>query len=86
MENLIVTLLSIYSFAFIARALMSWFTIEPNSAMYPIARGINQVTEPVLAPIRSFMPRTGSFDFSIIVAILGLRLLVIPMVHAIIPG
>ena len=83
MENLIVNVLNIYSFIFIARALLSWFPIDSQSAIYPVARGINQVTEPVLAPIRSFMPRTGGFDFSILVVIFGLRLLVIPLVRAI---
>ena len=86
MENLIVSLLSLYSFVLIARALMSWFRIGPDSPMYSAARVIHQVTEPVLAPIRSVLPQTGSFDFSIFVAIIGLNLLVIPLVRAIIPG
>ncbi len=83
MENLIVRLLTLYYFIFIARALLSWFPIDSQSAVYPIARGINRVTEPVLAPIRSFMPRTGGFDFSILVVIFGIQLLVIPLVRQI---
>ena len=86
MENLIVNLLNIYLFIFLARALLSWFPIDDQSAIYPIARGIHKVTEPALAPIRSFMPRTGGFDFSIFVVIFGIRLLVIPIVRAIIPN
>ena len=83
MENLIVNLLNIYLWVFIARALLSWFPIDSESAIYPVARGITQVTEPVLAPIRSFMPRTGGFDFSILVMIFGIRLLIIPIVRSI---
>ncbi len=86
MENLIVLLLNGYSFVFIARALLSWFRIDSESPMYPVVNMIHSITEPVLAPIRSFMPRTGQFDLSLIVAIFGLRLLIIPLVQAIIPG
>lgn len=86
MASLIVSLLTLYSFVLIARALLSWFRIGPDSPMYPVARVIDQVTEPVLAPIRSILPQTGGFDFSILVAILGLNLVVIPLVQAVIPG
>jgi len=30
----------------------------------PIAAVVHEITEPILAPIRSFMPRMGMFDFS----------------------
>jgi YggT family protein len=79
MQNLIITVLRLASFLFIGRALLSWFPIDERSAIYPIARGIHQITEPVLAPIRSVMPRTGGFDFSILVAIFGINLLLIPL-------
>lgn len=82
MENLIVTLLRLASFVFIGRALLSWFPIDERSAIYPLARGIHQITEPVLAPIRNVMPRTGGFDFSILVAIFGINLLLIPIARS----
>jgi YggT family protein len=34
----------------------------------PIAVVVQEVTEPILAPIRTFMPRIGMFDFSPMVA------------------
>ncbi len=45
----------------LARVLLSW--IDPR---YTTAAGhvIYQATEPMLAPIRRFMPRTGMIDFS----------------------
>lgn len=51
----------------IARALLSWFNMDPRS---PIITMLNQITEPILDPIRRVMPRIGMFDLSPIVAIL----------------
>jgi YggT family protein len=36
----------------------------------PISQALYAITEPFIAPIRQFMPRTGMFDFSPLVAIL----------------
>lgn len=57
----------------VARVLMSWINIGPNNA---IAAFIYEVTEPILRPLRSLMPR-GSMplDFSPILAIILLELL-----------
>ena len=47
--------------ALFIRIILSWTGINPEN---PIAIVINEVTEPILAPIRAFMPRLGMFDFS----------------------
>lgn len=82
MTNLLVNILRLASLVFIARALLSWFRVDPDSGFYPVVRAINQITEPVLAPIRNFMPRTGGFDFSVLVVIFGINLLLIPIVSS----
>ncbi len=43
------------------RIILSWTGINPEN---PIAVVINEVTEPILGPIRSVMPRLGMFDLS----------------------
>ena len=53
--------------AIVARALLSWFTNDPRN---PLIAALDQVTEPLLAPLRRIMPRTGMFDFTPLVAIL----------------
>ena len=53
--NLIFTL---YSFAIIARALLSWVRI---SYYHPVARFLVQITEPVLAPLRRYIPIVALF-------------------------
>lgn len=64
---LLVSLLQLYSFVLLARALVSWIpNLDPSN---PIAQVIYQLTEPVLDPIRRLIPPLGgTIDISIIVA------------------
>lgn len=49
----------------IARAIISWVRPDPYDPKWgSIVLFVNQVTEPVLAPIRRRMPPTGMMDFS----------------------
>ena len=57
---------TLYSFAFIARAFLSWFRISPY---HPVARFLIQITEPVLAPLRRYIPPMGGLDFTPMVAL-----------------
>lgn len=52
----------LYSFVILARVLMSWVQVDPNS---PLARTLIDLTEPVLAPIRNLLPPTAGLDFSL---------------------
>jgi len=47
------------------RIIFSWTNFDPTNPIYTI---VHEITEPVLAPIRSFMPRTMGFDFSPMIA------------------
>jgi YggT family protein len=64
---LVFTLLTI---AIFARAILSWFNMDPRS---PLVQVLNAVTEPILDPIRSIMPRLGMIDLSPLIAILLLQ-------------
>jgi len=57
---------TLYTLAFIARALLSWFRI---SYYHPVARFLIQITEPVLAPLRRFIPPMGGLDVTPMVAL-----------------
>lgn len=70
--NILVTVLNILTFAIIGRALISW--VDPRGTN-PVSRFLIELTEPIVAPIRSVMPRMGMIDLSPLVAILLLRLL-----------
>lgn len=70
--RVLVMLLNLYSFVLLARVLMSWLNVDPNSQ---IAQILYDLTEPLLAPIRSFMPQTGMIDFSPMIAFLFIMVL-----------
>lgn len=52
-----------------------------NEFVVSIYRSINALLEPVLAPIRRVLPNTGSIDFSPLVLILGLQLVLIVLAN-----
>ncbi|MFN8385474.1 MAG: YggT family protein [Anaerolineales bacterium] len=53
----------------IVSAILSFF-MDPY---HPIRRGIDNIVEPMLAPIRRILPPIGMFDFSPLVLILILQ-------------
>ncbi len=64
--TLINLLFTAYSLAIVARALLPWFRV---SRYHPVMRFVVQITEPVLAPLRRFIPSAGGLDFSPMVAL-----------------
>jgi YggT family protein len=48
-----------------------------NQFIVQVYRSINSLIEPVLGPIRRIMPDTGAIDFSPLVLIIGLQILLI---------
>ena len=63
-------LLSIYMYIIIFVAILSWVSPDPYN---PIVRFINNVTEPVLYPVRRRLPFAFSnIDFSPLVVLLGI--------------
>ena len=66
------------TFILLARVLMSW--VDPTFRG-PVGRFLYETTEPLLAPIRRILPTTGMMDFSplVLLIVLGIvmRLLVL---------
>lgn len=62
---------NIFSLLVIAKILLSYFL----SPYHPIRQTIDQIVEPLLAPIRNRMPMIGMFDFSPIVLLLGIQII-----------
>jgi YggT family protein len=60
-------ILTVYTFVIIARVFLTWTNISPY---HPVSQWIYRLTEPVLAPIRRFMPQTGMFDWSPMIAMI----------------
>jgi YggT family protein len=69
----------LYVLILIARAIMSWFPLRSDSPFLPVARVLNAVTEPVLAPFRRVIPPAGMFDLSFLVVVLLFEFLIVPL-------
>jgi YggT family protein len=52
--------------AMFIRVIFSWIGFNPENPIYAV---IHEITEPILAPIRSVMPRLGMIDLSPMIAI-----------------
>ena len=72
---LIDTIITIYIWLLIASAILSWliaFNVvnTRNQFVAAVAEFLYRITEPLLAPVRSFMPNLGGLDISPIILIL----------------
>ena len=56
--------------AILARVIVSWLPIGPDSPFAPVVRTIYEITEPILSPIRRLIPGLGMFDLSPMIAII----------------
>ena len=63
---------------FVIGLLFAFNVVSPsNQFLMAFYNSINSLLEPILAPIRRFMPDTGAIDFSPIVLIILLRIMMI---------
>ncbi len=60
-------------FAIVIRSLLSWFPIDRNNEL---VRLLDLVTEPLIDPVRRIMPRTGMIDFSAMIVIIVLYVMI----------
>jgi YggT family protein len=72
MIGVIIAVLKIYQLIIIIRAVQTWMTVDPR---HPMVRWIAAVTEPVLAPVRSFT-MLGTVDFSPVVVVVVIQLVI----------
>lgn len=70
--DIIITFLQIMTWAIVGRALISW--VDPRGSN-PVSRFLFELTEPIVGPIHSVVPRIGMIDISPIFAILLLQVL-----------
>jgi YggT family protein len=65
--NFIDIVFTLLELAILARVLLSWFRVDPY---HPAVAFLNQITEPILRPLRNVIPPLGMMDISPIVAML----------------
>ncbi|OIP99572.1 MAG: hypothetical protein AUK35_06795 [Zetaproteobacteria bacterium CG2_30_46_52] len=71
--------LNIAMIVIIARAILSWVSPDPYN---PIVRIINQLSEPILYPIRRRVPYFSGIDFSPIIALMVIYFLDIFLIQS----
>lgn len=69
-------LVKIYFYALLATIILSW--ISPGGSN-PAAYLLHQITEPVMAPVRSLLPPMGGLDFSPIVVFILINIVEITL-------
>jgi len=74
---LIDTVLQLYIYAIFAMVILSWLfvfnVLNPrNQFVASVNHVLDAITEPVLRPIRRFMPNLGGIDLSPIILLLGI--------------
>ncbi|HYG26330.1 MAG TPA: YggT family protein [Caulobacteraceae bacterium] len=87
-------LLELMVWAIIINAIMSWLVAFDvinyrNRFVYNVARFLDAVTRPILAPFQRFIPTLGGVDISPIIAILviqGVRIYILPAIYNAITG
>lgn len=58
--------------AIIARIVLSWFRFDPA---HPISTILYDITEPILGPLRRYIPPIGFIDISPMVALILLQII-----------
>lgn len=67
----------------IVRAIASW-VVAAGGGYNPMLRLLDELTEPLLAPLRRVIPPTGGFDWSVLIALVAIQLLNILLVQPLI--
>ena len=74
---LLFTVIDLYTYVVIAMVIVSWllaFNIinRSNQFVHIVSDFLYRITEPVLGPIRRFLPQMGGIDISALVLLIGL--------------
>jgi len=83
LANFVSVLFEILTFAVFARVLLSWFPMNPEN---PIVVILNEVTDPILRPLRRIVPPLGMLDLTPIVALVLLQVIQNLLVNALRAG
>lgn len=72
LAELLALLINVFIFAILIQVVMSW--VNPGSYHYGVSL-LYSLTEPVLRPVRGFLPALGGLDLSPLVVLIGLQFL-----------
>jgi uncharacterized protein YggT (Ycf19 family) len=73
--DILCTLITIFIVILFARAVTSWFPLQPGTFMAQVSDVLRMLTDWALIPLRSVIPPAGMFDLSFLVLTFGLFIL-----------
>jgi YggT family protein len=76
--QLILAFFNLFFYAILVRSVASWFNPNPYSPMFIV---LMQLTEPVLEPLRKRIPMFSGMDFSPLIALILLQVLIYFVSH-----
>jgi len=77
-SQIILTIIQILTFVIFLRVILSWIVVmmrTRNEFLISAYRILEQITDPILAPLRRIIPSAGGIDFSPMIAIILLWIL-----------
>jgi len=72
LDSFVHVLFFVLTMAVFARVLLSWFPMRPDN---PLIRILDEITDPILRPLRRIVPPLGMLDLTPIVALFLLQIL-----------
>jgi YggT family protein len=84
-SQIILTIIQILTLVIFLRVILSWIVVmmrTRNEFLISAYRILEQITEPILAPLRRIIPSAGGIDFSPMIAIILLWVLGIVVAEA----
>ena len=74
MKALVLGLINVLWFALVAQIILSWLVVAGvrNDLVFRLYHALGTILEPLMAPIRRVIPRTGMFDLAPFVAFIVL--------------
>ncbi len=79
-SGLLCNAVSIFIMMIIVRVVLSWFPATSGGIVAQVSYFVGRFTEPVLSAVRRKMPSTGAIDFSALVVLLFLQIVVQGMI------
>ncbi|MSO79186.1 MAG: YggT family protein [Acidimicrobiia bacterium] len=74
-HSVLCPVLSIFLVVLFARAVLSWFPVEPGSFLQQMNDVLGLLTDWAVLPLRRIIPPVGMFDMSFLVLVIGLAIL-----------
>lgn len=76
---IICLLLNVYLIVLFGRIILSWFPMEPGTALASIYQFLFNITEPLLGPLRRAIPPVGGasmrLDLSPLIVLIGIQII-----------